>query len=84
MNASSFVSGTAVHWYADDVTGPGVLDQAHNSFPDKFILATEACEGSQPFVKEKVSLGSWHRAETYASDIIQVCLPSAVISTGKR
>ncbi|XP_064474562.1 lysosomal acid glucosylceramidase-like isoform X1 [Ornithodoros turicata] len=70
-NASSFVSGTAVHWYGDDVTSPWILDNAHSRFPNKFILATEACEGYQVFIKEKVSLGNWNRAETYAFDIIQ-------------
>lgn len=69
-NASSFVSGIGVHWYGD-FSDPGILDRTHEAFPDKFILGTEASEGFQAFVQEKVSLGNWDRAETYASDIIQ-------------
>ncbi|XP_064474561.1 lysosomal acid glucosylceramidase-like isoform X5 [Ornithodoros turicata] len=69
-NASSFVSGIGVHWYGD-FAEPWILDKTHEAFPEKFILGTEACEGFQAFVKEKVSLGNWDRAETYAFDIIQ-------------
>lgn len=44
-DASQYVDGTAVHWYDDDNTGPEVMDQLHDLFPDKFILYTEACDG---------------------------------------
>ncbi|RWS21465.1 glucosylceramidase-like protein, partial [Leptotrombidium deliense] len=44
------------------------LNFVHNKFSDKFILATEACEG--PHVP-KVSIGDWKRGEHYASDIIK-------------
>ncbi|GAB1605193.1 lysosomal acid glucosylceramidase isoform X1 [Argonauta hians] len=69
--ARSFVSGIAVHWYEDvDATLP-FLDKTHNMFPDKFILASEACAASYPWTLPKVALGSWERAESYSKDIIQ-------------
>lgn len=41
------------------------------SFPDYFILATEACQGSKS-TSRGVYLGSWSRAESYVHDIITV------------
>ncbi|KAH7962696.1 hypothetical protein HPB52_017539 [Rhipicephalus sanguineus] len=50
--------------------GPWVLDKVHKSYPDKFILPSEACTGYS--MKERgVKLGNWERAEEYASDILQ-------------
>ncbi|CAN7939571.1 unnamed protein product, partial [Ixodes hexagonus] len=69
--AAKYVQGVAVHWYSDGFVGPWVLDKTHNNFPDKFILATEACNGYKPTDKEKVILGSWDRAENYAHDILE-------------
>lgn len=66
-----FVSGIAVHWYEDFVTPVIALSSTHQKFPDKFILATEACAGSQAWDTEKVILGSWERAESYAHDILE-------------
>ncbi|XP_077516394.1 putative glucosylceramidase 4 [Amblyomma americanum] len=66
--ASKYVHGVAVHWYMDRFIGPQVMDKVHESFPDKFILGTEACNGA-PF--KKVKLGSWERAELYATDILE-------------
>lgn len=43
--ARNYVYGIAVHWYADILIPPVVLDQTHNNFPDKNLLMTEACEG---------------------------------------
>lgn len=43
--AKELFSGTAVHWYADNVFSPIRLTQLHNKYPDKFILMTEACTG---------------------------------------
>lgn len=48
---------------------PSVLDRTHEEFPNHFLLATEACIGSLP-LERHVILGSWERAEMYASDII--------------
>lgn len=67
--AKKYIAGTAVHWYADKVVPPTVLDQTHNMFPDKFLLMTEACEGSVE--STKVSLGSWDRGENYILNIIE-------------
>ncbi|KAL1422243.1 hypothetical protein MTO96_022124 [Rhipicephalus appendiculatus] len=68
--AAKYVSGVAVHWYMNRLIGPSVLDMVHQSFPDKFILATEACAGYGLTTVNKVKLGSWERAEYYASDIL--------------
>ena len=38
-------SGTAVHWYTDEMFSPLRLSQLHDKYPDKFILMTEACTG---------------------------------------
>ncbi|KAG1703668.1 Glucosylceramidase [Nymphon striatum] len=68
--AKKYISGIAVHWYFDNYIPAEVLSDAHNKYPDIFILATEACQGSQPWDEKKVLLGSWTRAEEYAQDII--------------
>lgn len=44
--AKKYVAGIAVHWYGDLLTSPSVLSGLHDLFPDHFILATEACEGT--------------------------------------
>ena len=43
--ANKYVSGIAVHWYGNLIAPPSVLTDTHNLYPDRFILATEACEG---------------------------------------
>lgn len=68
---SLYVSGVAVHWYDDATTSPDVLDWVQRKFPLMFLLSTEALEGSDVLVKDKVSLGNWDRAESYAHDIIE-------------
>lgn len=84
--ASKYVAGIAVHWYLNFAVPPTVLVSTHHQFPDKFILATEASEGSQPWDDIKVLLGSWERSENYAQDIIQVSTQQLTIdfSTGYR
>lgn len=69
--AAKYVTGIGFHWYWNHIRGPTVLDQTHNNYPDKFLLSTEACEGSTSLPRNKVILGSWDRAESYAHDIIQ-------------
>lgn len=69
--ASQYVAGLAFHWYLNSFTTPKILDDIHNKYPNFFLLSSEACEGSGPFEKEKVSLGNWQRAESYALDIIE-------------
>src|SRR5699024_6691350 len=70
--AAQYVSGIAFHWYLNMLTSPDVLDEVRKKHPDYFLLSTEACEGSSPWVpnSKKVSLGDWQRAENYAYDII--------------
>lgn len=70
--AAKYVSGIAFHWYWNHLRGAHVLTETHKRHPDKFLLATEACEGSSSLSKNRVLLGSWKRAESYALDIIQV------------
>ncbi|KYN23063.1 Glucosylceramidase [Trachymyrmex cornetzi] len=69
--AKELFSGTAVHWYTDEMFSPLRLSILHDKYPDKFILMTEACTGSSPFDKEKVILGSWDRGQQYALNIIE-------------
>ena len=68
--AKHYISGTAVHWYGDVIAPPSVLDRTHNGYPDKFILMTEACEGTE-LLEPKVILGSWSRGEKYVLSIIE-------------
>jgi glucosylceramidase len=64
--AAKYAAGTAIHWYSNSPHTN--LDEPHNSHPDKFILATEACMGP------KVRLGLWELAERYAYDILGVSI----------
>ena len=50
---------------------------AHEEFPDKFILYTEACAGERP-LDPAVALGSWGRGERYLNNIVEdnMCLCS--------
>ncbi|CAD5231072.1 unnamed protein product [Bursaphelenchus xylophilus] len=62
------VDGLAVHWYSQSDFDP--LRLTHKLRPDKFILATEACNAYQ--VDGHIPLlGSWSHANFYAHDIIQ-------------
>jgi glucosylceramidase len=81
---SSYVSGTAVHWYGNvdyildiPLDSGDKLDAFHKRYPNKFILATEACEGYLPLgigtgrgTALNDSNKRWQRAENYARDII--------------
>ncbi|XP_077516393.1 lysosomal acid glucosylceramidase-like isoform X2 [Amblyomma americanum] len=69
--ASKYVHGVALHWYLDSFVGPWVVDKVHERYPDKFLLGTEACAGNSFMDKDRVILGSWERAERYASDILE-------------
>ncbi|XP_050402562.1 lysosomal acid glucosylceramidase isoform X2 [Patella vulgata] len=68
--ASQYIAGTAIHWYTDKIIPSGLLTYAHDKYPDKFIFATEACNGDLPWEKH-VDLGSWERAESYSHYILQ-------------
>jgi glucosylceramidase len=82
-DSAQYVSGAGVHWYKDldfliDTAGNfGDLETFHTSYPDVFILATEACEG---YLLDGIITGAgptlqnptyaWQRAQIYARDII--------------
>ncbi|XP_022098086.1 glucosylceramidase-like [Acanthaster planci] len=69
--AAKFLSGIAVHWYMTKGSSTyNSLEETHQTFPDKFLLATEACEGYQPW-EQPVKLGNWERGEQYSLDILQ-------------
>uniref|UniRef100_A0A915D8V7 Glucosylceramidase n=1 Tax=Ditylenchus dipsaci TaxID=166011 RepID=A0A915D8V7_9BILA len=61
------IDGMATHWY--DHADFGNLTAAHNVRPDKFILASEACNGDAPWEHTPL-LGDWHRGVMYAHDIL--------------
>ncbi|XP_039307628.1 lysosomal acid glucosylceramidase isoform X2 [Solenopsis invicta] len=67
--ARNIVSGTAIHYYFDNVISPGVLDEVKLLFPEKSLIYTEACTGV--FQDKRPLLGSWRRGEIYARNIIQ-------------
>lgn len=69
-DANKFVSGIGIHWYTNMIASVAKLDQTHEQFPGKFIMGTEACSGSVPFLEPKVDLGSWQRGEYYSVDIL--------------
>lgn len=45
---------TALHWYSGD--GFDDVDKAHTIAPDKFLMATEACEGYLPWAQVRLVL----------------------------
>lgn len=70
--AAKYVSGIAVHWYADLLTPTSALDLTYNKFGhDYFILNTEACEQDLINKNNSVMLGNWYRGEHYFTDILQ-------------
>ncbi|XP_076030329.1 lysosomal acid glucosylceramidase-like [Oratosquilla oratoria] len=70
-SAAQYVYGVAVHWYTDAFTPAALLDVTHKKHPQLPLLYTEACNGQWPWQILKVVLGSWVRAESYASNIIE-------------
>ncbi len=62
--AAKYVWGTAIHWYTGDQFDN--VNQAHNLFPNKPILATEATEARE----ENPANPVWGKGEHYAHDII--------------
>ncbi|KHN81497.1 Glucosylceramidase [Toxocara canis] len=68
--AEKYVSGVTVHWYGDYWFVPAsLLSETHRRHPNKFILASEACNGYDGIVRGPI-LGDWYRADKYAHDII--------------
>lgn len=43
--ALDYIDGVAVHFYTDFITPATVLTEVMKGIPQKFLLATEACEG---------------------------------------
>lgn len=68
--ANSYTDGVAVHWYEDFLFDANVLSQVHDAHPDKFILATEACNGYS-FLEPGPKLGNWYNGMSYAIDIME-------------
>lgn len=79
-DAAQYIDGIAIHWYEsvnDKFTwfwgAFSRVQETQTKFPDKFIFASEACFESLWFLppfKSGPVLGSWHRGEIYAYDII--------------
>lgn len=70
--AMEYIYGFGVHFYADDINSPSLLNQAKKQFPTKVIINTESCEGSNMGESHFPLLGSWRRAESYILSFIQV------------
>ncbi|CAG7818143.1 unnamed protein product [Allacma fusca] len=66
--ANRWIAGTGVHWYGNDVSSVTAYDNLHGKYPDKMILATEACHSGPE--NDRIALGSWTIGEMYAHDII--------------
>mmetsp|Transcript_14933 Transcript_14933/g.51991 ORF Transcript_14933/g.51991 Transcript_14933/m.51991 type:complete len:458 (-) Transcript_14933:71-1444(-) len=64
--AAKYLWGTAVHWYTGDHFD--LLNDAHNNFTSKSILATEATEPLD--TKMSTKGGTWAYGEHYAHDIM--------------
>ena len=66
---SNYVSGIGIHWYWNWLMPASItMEPTHEEFPDKFMLATEACNKNQPIN----SLGSWENGAKYSDDILDV------------
>jgi glucosylceramidase len=70
-NATDFIDGIAVHWYADRIASTDFLDMTADMYPNKFIISTEACSGFTPTESKKIDFGAWHKLEDLVLDIIE-------------
>lgn len=61
-DSAKYVWGTAFHWYSGDSFDN--LATVHDSFPDKHLLASEACHCPG------VQIDDWARGEAYGHDIL--------------
>lgn len=50
--ALDVIDGVAVHYYGDIYTPPAILSAVSKEHPDKFVIATEACEGMEYFIHD--------------------------------
>lgn len=73
--AAKYISGVAVHWYMNDEYEN--LDFISKYHPDKFILATEACNGYLPFQVHALP-GDWDRGVAYMYDITKMLQKNSV------
>ncbi|CAG9791613.1 unnamed protein product [Diatraea saccharalis] len=69
--ALQFIDGVALHFYSDKFIPADILSLVYDKYPDKFLLATEACEGVSDKDGQFVLLGSWDRAVSYITDIME-------------
>uniref|UniRef100_A0A183BSX3 Glucosylceramidase n=1 Tax=Globodera pallida TaxID=36090 RepID=A0A183BSX3_GLOPA len=70
--SANAVAGLGVHWYSPPGYPYDVLSQVHALYPNKFLLATEACAGAMERAEHAgPSMGNWTRALQYGHDIIQ-------------
>ncbi|XP_011706061.1 PREDICTED: glucosylceramidase-like [Wasmannia auropunctata] len=69
QKARDVITGTAIHFYYDNVVNSSVLDEIKQLFPEKSLIYSEASIGI--FEVKKVILGSWERGERYAKNIIE-------------
>ncbi|CAH2051961.1 unnamed protein product, partial [Iphiclides podalirius] len=67
--SEKYIDGIAVHFYFDNFTPASFLKDATKSYPNIFVISTEASEGAGS--KRPVVLGSWERAESYIIDILE-------------
>jgi len=69
--ASRYIKGLGLHWYFYGTAGPyQVYDAIHEKFPQKHLIATEACNRDEDNEENRTGLGKWVLAEDYAHDIL--------------
>lgn len=68
--SKEFIDGHAVHWYWDKFISSKNLESTYQKYPDKLLIATEACSGDKPWEVHGPILGFWPRTEDYILDII--------------
>jgi glucosylceramidase len=68
--SKDFIDGHQVHWYFDKTTIANNLDVTFNKYPEKLLVASEACSGDRPWEHIPL-LGDWQRAEDYVIDILE-------------
>jgi len=61
LETAQYVWGSGFHWYDGDYFDH--LEETHQMFPNKGLLATEACDCP-------AQLGDWNSGEHYAHDIV--------------
>ena len=55
-DAKKFISGSAIHYHQQTVGTESSLDKIHTSYPDKYILMTEASQCKWFSIRKKVLL----------------------------